>query len=352
MRLIRSQFHNTYELEMKEDISKELVFNYFSGRATVLEKDLIDKWATEPDGREQFFQWLHEWENQSLQYPADIAQGIARYNLRLEQEAFVFDGLQAEQPSIPSGRMGHKWKYEWLAAAAVLAIMLSGAWLMRDHIQYEIYKTDFSETRRLELSDGSKVILNANSSLSVPRFQFGKKSREVRLTGEANFNVKHMPDHQNFVVRTGRGVDIEVLGTEFNVYSRSRGTKVVLNKGKVQLHYQDGRLKKQMIMKPGDLVTMDEKGRTSLKMTDNPQDFSAWKAHRFVFDRASLQEVCNLFEDNFGVKVQIPDSSLARQTISGSFTALNAEELLDILADDSGLSYEKSPDGKLIILNY
>jgi transmembrane sensor len=337
---------------MKEDISKELVFNYFSGRATVLEKEIIDKWVTEPNGREQFFIWLQEWENQNLQYQADIEQGMARYRSRINPQAFVPAASQAEQAFAQPVITRYSLNFKWLAAAAVLIFMLSGAWLVRDNIRYEIYKTDFSETRRLELSDGSKVILNANSSLYVPRFNFGKGSREVRLTGEANFNVKHTPDHKNFVVHTDRGVDIEVLGTEFNVYSRSRGTKVVLNKGKVQLRYQEGRLKKQMIMTPGDLVTMDEKGKTSIKRTDNPQNFSAWKAHRFVFEGASLEEVCNLFEDNFGVKVQIPDTSLARQTISGSFTALNAEELLDILADDSGLTYERSPDGKLIILSY
>jgi ferric-dicitrate binding protein FerR (iron transport regulator) len=127
---------------------------------------------------------------------------------------------------------------------------------------------------------------------------------------------------------------------------------VVLSKGKVKLHYLEGNAIKQIVMKPGDLVTMDEKGRAVIAKTENPTKYSAWKAHRFIFENESLRKICNLFEDNFGLTVHIPDSSLADQTISGSFTALNAEELLEILTDDSGLSYTKSEDGKVITLGY
>lgn len=333
---------------MKEGINKELIFNYFSGRSTVYEKEIIDQWASEPQGKELLFVWLQEWENQNLQYQADVDKGLVRHWSRLSSLADIRKRHE-EELKRPGFLFGSR---VWFAAAAVTLILMSGLWLFRDNIRYKTFSTGFAETKRLQLSDGSKVALNANSLLRIPRFGFGERTREVYLTGEADFNISHTRDHKRFTVHANENLDIAVLGTEFNVYARPRGTKVVLNKGKVQLSYRDGRSVKHLTMSPGDLVTMDKNGFKSVKKTENPQNFSAWKAHRFIFENESLQEICHLFEDNFGVKVNIPDSSLARQTISGSFTALNAEELLEILTDDSGLSYRKSDDGKEVTLTY
>ena len=337
---------------MNVSINKELIFNYFSGRATAFEKELIDQWSNDTQAKEQLFVWLLEWENQNLQYQANVERAVSRHRLQMEEftgeiSLREVDGVVLNEVAGSSGK-----RMFWLVAAAVALIVLSGGWFFQDHLRYEIYETGFGQTQRLELSDGSKVILNSNSTLRIPRFSFGKTTRDVYMTGEANFTVTHTTDHKKFIVHTNKNLDIEVLGTEFNVYARTRGSRVVLNKGKVKLHYLEGQFKKQMMMKPGDLVTMDTQGRASIKKTDSPQNYSAWKAHRFIFENASLREICTLFEDNFGLKVRIPDSTLASQTISGSFTALSAEELLEILTDDSGLSYKKSEDGKVITLDY
>lgn len=333
---------------MKDSINKELIFNYFSGNATALEKDLIDRWSADPQAREQLFIWLMEWENQNIQYHADVDRAIARHFGRIDENPARAQSERAALRSLPWPARGKSW----LVAAAVTLVLLSGGWFARDHVRYEIYTTSFGQIQRLVLDDGSKVVLNANSTLRVPRFGFGKTTREVYMTGEADFSITHTATHQKFIVHTGKNFDVEVLGTEFNVYARPRRSRVVLNKGKVKLHYLKGLETDEIVMQPGDLVTFDAPGKASVKKTLNPANYSAWKAHRFVFENESLREICDLFEDNFGLKIQIPDSALAAQTISGSFTALNAEELFEILADDSGLSYSRSEDGKVITLDY
>jgi len=336
---------------MKDSINKELIFNYFSGNATAFEKDLIDRWSADPYAREQLFIWLMEWENQNIQYNADVDSAITRHFSRLDED---FVGLETEversdrRPALVLPVNGRSW----LVAAAIALILLSGGWLARDYVRYEIYSTSFGQIQRLVLPDGSKVVLNANSTLRIPRFGFGKTTREVYMTGEADFSITHTANHQKFIVHTEKNFDVEVLGTEFNVYARPRRSRVVLNKGKVKLHYLKGSETDQIVMRPGDLVTFDAPGHASVTKTANPANYSAWKAHRFVFENESLREICNLFEDNFGLEIRIPDSTLAAQTVSGSFTALNAEELFEILADDSGLSYSRSEDGKVITLDY
>ena len=338
---------------MNVEINKELITNYFSGRATTFQKQMIEEWAKDPENREEFFKWLQEWEHHNSQYFPDVEMGLARHWERVQKGEALHEDT-AMGGSMQEERRGRQFRLvsHWMVAATVALVLVGMGWLFRDHLKYRYYSTDFSETQRITLSDGSKVVLNSNSELRIPRFGFGKNTREVFLEGEANFDIVHTRSNQRFIVKTSRRLEVEVLGTQFNVYSRSRGEKVVLNKGKVALRYPEGKEQKELTMQPGDLVVRDELGRANLSKTPNPERFSAWKAHRFVFDKTTLREVGYLFEDNFGVQVQIPDSTLASLTISGSFTALDAEELLEILTEDSGLNYRKTESGKTIILSY
>ncbi|MVM38926.1 DUF4974 domain-containing protein [Spirosoma sp. HMF3257] len=203
-------------------------------------------------------------------------------------------------------------------------------YLNRDLIRYETYRTAYGETKSFRLGDGTNVALNANSTLWVPRWGFGQRGREVKLDGEAEFNVSHLPNHQRFIVSTSTDFAVEVLGTEFVVFARDQRRKVILSRGQVKVLYQPG---KQLLMKPGDWVALNESGQLQRKITAEPAKFSSWKQHRFTFDQTSLAEICQLIQENFGLTVRVTDSTLAQRRISGVFRAEKPDELVDDLVD-------------------
>jgi ferric-dicitrate binding protein FerR (iron transport regulator) len=168
----------------------------------------------------------------------------------------------------------------------------------------------------------------------VPRFGFGNTTREVSLYGEAIFSIAHTPHHQQFVVHTRPDFKIVVLGTEFSVFARPRATKVALSKGKVQVHYQsDKQQTNQLTMKPGELVSLDEQGELALKKVQRPENYAAWKNNRFVFEKTSLQEIAAILQENYGLNLSIRGETLASQTLTGSFQASSADELLQAISE-------------------
>ncbi len=326
---------------MKTQVTQELLFNYFAGRVTPFQQQLVEEWAKDPTHREMFYAWLEAWENQHPQYLADVATGLARHQSRLTQPPLVETGTRLQVlPSSPALPVWYH-RFRWMMAAAVALLLLVG-YLGRDLIRYQHYHTGYGQTRQFSLADGSWVILNANSSLQVPRFGFGARSREVFLTGEAAFSVKHTPDHQQFVVKTDQQFEVLVLGTEFTVYNRPRGRRVVLNKGKVQLRYQEGEAVKQLTMQPGDQVTLDQGSGARFKKLAQPENATAWRDNRFVFEETTLQEIAYLFEETYGWQLEIPDPEIASWTVSGSFTARSGEELLETLMQASSLTYQRT----------
>ena len=314
---------------MESAIDKEFVFNHFARKTSPLQRERMAQWLWEQPNEELYYEWLEEWENRHPQYVAQTEAAHQHYTTFLDHYP---NPDVAESTQQRAGQRNWLLK-KWLIAASVLLVLGSYLFFARDQFLYQTHETTFGETRSLRLSDGSVVTLNANSSLRVPRWRFGQSTRQVWLTGEATFSVTHMTGNQRFVVKTERQLDVVVLGTEFTVFARKRETRVALSKGRVQLQYHEGITPRQLVMKPGQLVTFDQKNHLALQVLKHPEQQSAWREKRFVFDETTLREVAYMLEESYGLTVDINDPELAQRVLVGSLQADNADQLLQSISE-------------------
>lgn len=314
---------------MESEVNKHLIFSYFSRTTSPLQRELIAQWLREEKNEEQYYEWLEEWETIHPQYRTQTDAAHRQYTAFLASNPHTHEAQEAPEFS-PENRWNRR---QWLVAASLLFLLSTGVLVFRNHLLYQTYETAYGETRSLHLSDGSRVTLNANSSLQVPRWGFGDRTREVLLTGEANFSVAHTPTHQHFVVKTSKNFEVVVLGTEFTVFARKRGARVTLNKGQVRLNYRAGAAQKQVTMKPGERVTLDPQNHLALQKVADSQRLPAWNEKRFVFEETPLEEVAYLLEENYGLQVSIRDSALANRRLMGSFRADNVDQLLQSISE-------------------
>lgn len=330
---------------MKPELTKYTVFAYFSGNATALQKQMIKDWLADIQNVEIYFEWLEEWERIQPQFQLDTLAALENITEKLLRNE---DSTHAESES-PTHRVPRKSLLLW--AAASLFLMGFGAYLARELIMYRTYETSFGELNKFYLDDSSLVALNANSSLRVPRWGFGKSTRHVYLKGEAEFSVQHTIDHQYFKVHTADNSLITVLGTEFVVYTRPKQTNVVLNKGKVELSSYAG--EEPLTMSPGDRATIESDGEIKIEKLSQKQlvQHSAWKEHRFIFDDTPLKEVAERIHEVFGVVVKINNKELATRTATGSFPAKNADELLTSMSYMYSFEITKTENKIILIPN-
>lgn len=316
---------------MNRTVTKDLLFDHFAGRTTSLQKKMIEEWLLNEDCQEIFYRWLAEWEHKYPSYIPKIDEPLSQYLHHMDQTSLVTDWPVKENQFARRKLLGSNIKF-LLVAASVSALLIFTGWFYRKPVLYESFKTDFGETRSFLLTDGSRVTLNSNSILQVPRFGFGKDSRDVLLQGEAYFSVRHQANNQKFVVKTSKGFDVVVLGTEFSVYARPRGSKVLLNKGKVQVRFEEEEKSKPIFLKPGELMTMDKEGHADILAVEG-EKFFAWKDHRFVFEHTEVRELVGMFADTYGLKIEIQGEKLASRTLVGTFQAANADELLEAVSE-------------------
>ena len=325
---------------------KSTLFDYLAGRANPMKRQLVETWLRDDANRSTFHAWLLEWERLHPQIDPDTDAAFDRLLRRIDADEPV-SPFRAGESAGTERRV--TWFPRWLVAATVLLLLSAGLFLSRDRILYRTYRTAYGQTRPIQLPDGTLVTLNANSTLRVSRWffgRFGDGGRAVWLAGEAEFSVTHQPNHQRFVVRTDNDFRVEVLGTVFSMYARPQRAQVVLSRGKVRV--DAGR--QQLLMKPGDRVTLRH-GHLHRYQTPRPDRYAAWKNHQFVFDGTSVADVCQLLTDTFGRRVTPADSTLARRAISGQFRAYTADELLQVLTEVLNLRVEKRPDHLILIAN-
>ncbi|MFT4031769.1 MAG: FecR domain-containing protein [Siphonobacter sp.] len=315
---------------MEQPINKQIVFEHFAGRTSPLQRRLLEEWLKTSLHQESYYEWLEEWEHQNLQYVTDTDQALQANLLQIDE--------QLVEESKPVQRFWFTVRRLSIAAVVLLCLGV-GFYLIQDFLFYKTFETSYGQVRQIQLSDGTLVTLNAHSTLQVPRFGFGKKSRQVFLTGEADFDVRHLPDNQPFQIKIERGFNVTVLGTKFTVYARSRKTQLVLKSGKVQIDYDKG--SKHLLMKPGQLVRMNRQGQLSLQHIRSPKPYDAWKEYRYEFDRTSLKDISYLLQENYGLEVTIKDTRLANETTSGSYQARTADELLQLISQLFEINYNR-----------
>ncbi len=154
---------------------------------------------------------------------------------------------------------------------------------------------------QFKLSDGTTGWLGYGSQL---KFHFDRDhKRIVDLDGLAYFDVAHRAD-EPFVVNTPAKLNIEVLGTRFNVsaYSGDQSCEVVLEQGKVKLSVDD---QKKLEMQPNERVMYHVSGNTLEKADVNVADYTAWKDGKLILQDVTLAEICRKFSQFYNVDFEI-----------------------------------------------
>jgi transmembrane sensor len=317
---------------MNAPIDRRWLFRHFDGHTGPLEHAQLREWLRTEAHQELYYLCLHEWERQHPQVLPDADAAFVRLLSRLETPL-------AGTPEHPRSRPLWRWA-RLLAALVVLVGGLSalGLWYRDGEVRVA---TGYGEIRTLTLPDGSRVTLNANSRLTYPRRGFGAQTRLVRLVGEAEFDVTHHPARQRFVVQTENRAAVTVLGTQFTVFARPRGTRVVLSRGKVTLSLEGSDRRRVLSLKPGDWVAVTSAGTLDRGSWPRQAAPAAWKEHRYTFQDTPLHEIGTLLQENFGLTVELPDSALAARTVTGTFHARSADDLLAGLRELFGLRVEQ-----------
>jgi transmembrane sensor len=238
--------------------------------------------------------------------------------------------IQPKNLAVVKDSMMRRFRQGGIAACLLLMSGLVLYFFLAENPRQTIYRTGFGETRAIILPDSSKVILNANSLLIYYTDWDSREIREVWVEGEAFFDVRHLDTHQPFKVYPTTGVEVEVLGTQFNVYHRNNQTRVLLSEGNVTMNFTDSPKKAKILMTPGDLVEYDQ--QKIQKKRVNPVPYVSWTKKVLQLESTSLLEMVRMAEENYGIKIQLGPNVDLNQSASGSMPLSDGDSFMKLTA--------------------
>ena len=188
------------------------------------------------------------------------------------------------------------------------------------------------KTKTVSLNDGTKVHLNAGTTLSYSK-NFNSTSREVTLNGEAYFEVEK--GSSPFIISTDLA-KVTVLGTKFNVRSREDGFEIGVNEGKVKIENKT----KSIDLKKGEQVDISIDQPKIISVSKVSNFYPGWKNNKLICDNSSLEKICKELERRYDIKIQFQDNLQKNTTISGIID-LSPNNLDSVLSSISLLSKRK-----------
>lgn len=185
----------------------------------------------------------------------------------------------------------------------------------------------------MTLSDGSRVWLNAGSSITYPIAFVAGQHRKVQMTGEAYFEVAHDAARPFYV--SHNGMDIQVLGTHFNVnaYDNESAYKVTLLEGSVKVQ----KAQKQLLLEPGEQAQVNQ--TLALERNADLEQVMAWKNGTTYFTNADLGVVLRELERWYDIKAEVKGSLGNKRFYLDAPRSASLQDVLQSILDDNRLRY-------------
>lgn len=230
---------------------------------------------------------------------------------------------------VPGGASVRNFSQHIMRIAAIGAFLLVAATAVyvalnnNDTSTELLAQTTAGQTEDLLLADGSRVVLNENSTL---RFYEAGNERRVTLEGEAFFDVAR-DENKPFVITTGE-LETRVLGTSFNVRAYpAEPVEVAVATGSVQVSDDD----EKVVLKPDELVTYAPTTKKLSATQANEVNAQAWAQKELSYENTQLRELLPALERFYGRKIVVTNAALLNCPLTARFLANDLEAAITLL---------------------
>ena len=322
-------------------LEESIQIRFLNGDCDQVEEQMVLRWLESPGAKKQLDKLLQKvWDQ-----PSPVLQDQIDYTALLDRIHNRVNGHRR----MPS----QKWMKILLHGskiAASISILIFSAYFLVEGFLYKgldpqngdapILKTITrvtgpGEKLTLNLSDGTKIIVNALSEINFTS-HFDREERVVHLKGEAFFEIA--PDTAKpFRVLTD-GLTTTALGTAFNVFARDQQYKIALTEGRVKLDAAD----REVELVPGQLAFWDKEkqGAEFLVQRFNSERTYGWKEGILVFERKPLKIILEDLAAWYGVEMKIDEAVDGNRKVMGAFKNKNLKDILTGLGFSTGFDFE------------
>jgi transmembrane sensor len=231
----------------------------------------------------------------------------------------------------------------WAAAILLPLVVISSLYIYKDHVQAISEEltvvTHVGEKASVNLPDGTEVTLNSDSRLSYIPKVYNKDNRTVTFDGEGYFCVAKDKDRP-FIVKA-KGLNVNVLGTKFNLLVRKNNTnaELFLESGRVQ--FTSLLKNKSIIIYPYQKLTMNQLTGEMSVQTETDNLSTAWRRNEMIFRNAPFESVTKCLKNAYGVKIKMDYQPSPKDAFTGTLLTNDLNSDLEVIETTNNLKIIK-----------
>ena len=316
-------------------VSKDQLRKFLDGHCDADEEAQVRRYLETPEGQH------------ALDKMMDDSWGISE---EIPAKQKVFSNILKKTTRAKKHRINRAFYYK---IAAIFIILTIPAYLLFNRApeappitkpDWLVKSNDKGQKSVIQLSDGSKVYLNSESTIKYLRY-FSDSLRHIELDGEAYFKVAK--DKSRPFIVTAQGYSTTALGTEFNVKSRGGDYLVSLAEGSIVIN-PESEAQRGIKLVPGEALKIDTTNKTVSKQAGTLSDF-LWKDGILDFEVATMKEVIASLERWYGVKIETKGKVTSKK-YTGRFDNASLEHVLQSMS--FALDFEYEMNKKQITLTF
>lgn len=307
----------------------EIIARILSGESSAEDMLLLSDWLSQNQQNRSEFKKLKSYWDAEVSYTHSISSELSLERLRLS--------IEKKEKNHRLKRLFALWTP--LAACITALIVVTNLYLAKESHEPKEAFTYVTGSNKADvvLADGTHVVLNKNSKLTYTN-EFGEILREVKLEGEAYFDVQK-DSLRTFKVIVN-GASVSVLGTKFNVKANTsdRSIKTTLLEGSVSFETNT----KRVLLKPHQQLVYNKlTSSVNTRLVDG-DEIVAWKDDVLKYKSKSLQYIMDDLSSRYNVKIVILNRELSGVVISGSYEQDESiDKLLTIISKSLEMKWIK-----------
>jgi ferric-dicitrate binding protein FerR (iron transport regulator) len=256
----------------------------------------------------------------------------------------VYSRIKDSEPESLVAAKGRILRMSFLriAAAIILLAVTGGVAILvtrQSATDTKVFASADTRNMQVDLPDGSRVFLNRNSELAYDN-SFGEDGRNVKLTGEAFFDIT--PDASKpFRIDAGKAV-VEVVGTSFSVLTENSESQVevFVKTGKVAIERKSG--ERELLLEPGFLGKIGTDA--SVKTVNDDPNYLAWNTGNLLYKGEKLEVVFRDLKKVYNMEIVADDPSIAEYQWTSSIDYQPQDNIIRMICLSFNLSYSKDGD--------
>lgn len=326
---------------MDGDYYIKLIYKAIKNEISSDELKQLDKWTNESNANLELREEIElSWQLSSSSddaFEIDVEGDLRKVKLKLESPKVLAPQTKPKVRSLLSRRLAIAASFLFLACASYFLLF------QNDSNTTQVIASQ-SQSKVIDLEDGSKVWLNKNSEIEISA-SFGESDRSLRLKGEAFFEVSRN-ENLPFEIKTSKST-VTVLGTSFNVKELKNQLSVIVRSGKVKLSDSVN----EVILEKNEIGVHDYTSSKVFKESVRSNNAESWRTNKVKFVKQKLRDVLTELEALYNVSFEVASPAVLDCDITLLINSTEFSKVLEDICDTLSMESEKTNPNTIRLIN-